>query len=92
MAKVDLSTLSVEQLETALRGRKNLQFVVLGIFGVIVVAWLVLGFWRENLPVFISTVVVALGTSASLHAATQGVRTELQRRAMGGERAVSRQE
>ena len=83
MAKQDLSTLSVEELESALKGKQTLLRTVVAIFGVIIAAWIVLGYWRENTPVFISTVVVGVGVTAAQWGASRGLRDELQRRRDG---------
>lgn len=80
MAKQDLSALSLEALESALRQKRTLLRTVAGIFGVIVLAWVVLGYWRENTPVFISTVAIAVAVTASAWASVRGLERELRRR------------
>lgn len=83
MAKQDLSTLSVEELESALKGKQTLLRTVMAIFGVIIAAWIVLGYWRENTPVFISTVAVSVGVTPAQWGALRGLRDERQRRRDG---------
>lgn len=80
MAKRTLAEQSTDELESTLRSVKSLQRTVLGIFVVIIVAWIALGFWRQNTPVFISTIAVALAAIASTLASRRGVEAELEKR------------
>jgi hypothetical protein len=83
MARQDLTTLSVEELESALKGKRTLLRTVIGIFGLIVAAWIVLGLWRENTPVFISTVAVSVFVTVAAWTASRGLEEELRRRRGG---------
>ncbi len=83
MATQDLTTLSVEELESALKGKRTILRTVIGIFGLIVAAWIVLGFWRENTPVFISTVAVSIFAALAVWASSRGLEEELRRRRGG---------
>ncbi len=62
---------------------KTLQITIVAVFAVIIATWLVLGLWRTNLPVFISTVALAVGTSASQLAVRGGLIKELEKRRTG---------
>lgn len=80
MGKVRLEGLSTEQLTAKLRTARAIQRTTTGIFAVIILAWIVLGLWRANLPVFISTVAVSLALTVSQAASRRGLEMELQRR------------
>ncbi len=55
----DLTRLNVEELNGKLKAVKSVQTTCTVIFAIIILAWIVLGFWKTNLPVFISTVAMA---------------------------------
>jgi uncharacterized membrane protein len=76
----DLSKLTTDVLHGKLKAAQSIQRTVFGIFAVIILAWIVLGFWRTNTPVFISTIAVAVAAGASVTAAPRGIRAELARR------------
>jgi hypothetical protein len=76
----DLSKLTTDVLHGKLKAAQALQRTVFGIFAVIILAWIVLGFWRTNTPVFISTIAAAVAAGASVTAAPRGIRAELARR------------
>jgi MFS-type transporter involved in bile tolerance (Atg22 family) len=80
MAAQDLSAISDTQLEGKLKASKNVQLVTLIVFAVIIGAWLVLGYWREQLPVFISTVVIAVALTAVQSVGRTAIEQELRRR------------
>ena len=80
MTKNTLSTLTDDELHAKLKTHNTLQFTTAGIYVVIILAWIVLGYWRTNLPVFIITVVGALGLSASQFASGSGIRAEVSKR------------
>ena len=56
----DYSKMSDQELEDKLKSLKQIQRIVGIIFALIILAWFILGYWRTNTPVFISTVVLAL--------------------------------
>lgn len=85
MARKPLSEMTTEELESKVRALKPIQTTIFAVFAVIIATWLVLGLWRQNLPVFISTVAVAVGASASQLAVRGGLMKELEKR-----RAVTR--
>jgi uncharacterized membrane protein len=80
MARKSLSEMTTEELASKVRALKSIQTTIFAVFAVIIGTWLVLGLWRTNLPVFISTVVLAVGTSASQIAVRGGLMKELERR------------
>ena len=73
-----------DQLRAKLKTAVAMQRTVLIIFGAIVLAWIVLGYWRTNTPVFIVTVVMSVAVGGSMIASTLAVRRELARRAAEG--------
>lgn len=79
----DPTTLTTAQLEAKLESAVTLQRTVLIIFGVIVLAWIVLGYWRTNTLVFIVTLATSVAVSASTVASRRGLRREIARRAAG---------
>ncbi len=80
MAKVDYKDMTTEQLEAKLASTKPIQITVAIIFAVIIMAWIIGGYWLQNMPVFIVTVVMGVGVTAALYASGNGVRQELQKR------------
>lgn len=80
MANENLANLSTAELEQKLRAGRATQRIVLVIFGIIILAWIVLGYWRSNTPVFISTLVVAIGAGIAVGAGPRSITQELQRR------------
>ena len=56
----DYSNMSDQELEEKIKSSKQVQKVVGIIFAVIILAWLILGYWHTNTPVFISTVALAV--------------------------------
>lgn len=80
MAAKDLSTVSDAELETKLKSSKSIQLTTMIIFAIIIGAWLVLGFWREQLPVFISTVAVAVALTATQSGSRTAIEQELRKR------------
>lgn len=81
-----LSEMSVEQLKNKLNTVRKVQMTVGGIFVVIILAWLVLGYWKTNVPVFISTLCVAVGSLTAMTASAAGLSAELKRRQSKAER------
>ncbi len=53
------ATKTTAELENKLRKIKTIHGVTTAIFAVIILAWVLLGYWKTNLPVFISTVTMA---------------------------------
>jgi hypothetical protein len=76
---------STDELRRLVRARNVIALVIAGIFGVIILAWVVLGYWRDNLPVFLSTLVLALSTQVMMRATSGGLVKELARREAAGE-------
>lgn len=76
----DLSQLTTDALHGKLKAAQAVQRTVFAIFAVIVLAWLFLGFWRSNTPVFITTLAVAFGAGAAVSATPRLIRAELARR------------
>ncbi len=80
MAKTPLAEKPTEELQSNLRAIKKIHLTTLIIFAVIISAWIIGGYWRQNTPVFISTVTLALGISVAQLASRSGVVAELKRR------------
>lgn len=76
----DLTLLSTDVLRGKLKAALAVQRTVLAIFGVIVLAWIVLGFWRTNTPVFISTIAMGVFAVVATSATPRTLSTELRRR------------
>jgi hypothetical protein len=53
---------------------------VAAIFGVIILVWVVGGYWRQSLPIFLSTIVLAIGSTAAVGASQGWLSAELLRR------------
>ena len=76
----DLSQLSTEALQQRLKAMQTINRTVIGIFAIIVLAWIGLGLWRKNLPVFISTVTMAVAIGFMTSILPRTLRAELERR------------
>ena len=87
MAKQNLTELSTEQLRGKLKAVQSILWTVAGIFTLIVAVWVVLGYWRTNLPVFITTLTMAVTLPLVIFASMGGIKAELKRReqSVGGE-------
>lgn len=75
-----LETLSIQELEHKLKVTNTLRITVGVIFGIIVLAWIVLGYWHSNLPVFISTVVMGLTSLVVTSISPRHIAAEIRRR------------
>lgn len=80
MANPAPSEMTTAQLESKLRTLTTIQRTVIAIFAIIIATWLLMGLWRNNLPVFIATLVLAAGVSVSQLAVRNGIRQELDKR------------
>ena len=76
----DLTSLSTDELRAKLKSTQAVQRTVAGIFAVIVLAWIVLGYWRTNTPVFISTIAMGVAAVVATSTAPRAVQAELARR------------
>lgn len=75
-----LHDVPTDELKRLIKNRRLITLNVLIIFVVIIMAWVFLGYWRENLPVFISTIVLGIAAPAAMHATSNGLRKELRKR------------
>ncbi|MCC5840519.1 MAG: hypothetical protein JJT96_10370 [Opitutales bacterium] len=80
MSKAKLSDLSTAELERRLKAIRVLQWAVMGIFGLILLVWIALGYWKEYLPGFAMTIVLAAGGILGVSVPAMGVSAELRRR------------
>ncbi len=80
MAKTTTAEKSTEQLTSALNASRKIQLATMIIFAVIILAWVVSGSWRQNIPVFISTVAMAVALYAAQTAARGALVAELKKR------------
>lgn len=76
----DISQLPIEALQQRMKAARTIQRTVIAIFAVIVIAWIVLGYWRDNLPVFISTIAMAVATVSVTSVAPRNLRAEIEKR------------
>ena len=74
------SDLSIEELKGKLKKVRTIQMTTGSIFLVIILAWLVLGYWKTNLPVFISTVAMGIVCVAAASASLTALNAELAKR------------
>lgn len=70
---------TVEELETKLKAAKKTQLIVIGIFGLIILAWIVLGYWRDNTPVFVTTIALAIAIGFSTSAGPRKISAEIEK-------------
>lgn len=80
MAAKDLSTVSDAELEGRLKSSKTIQLTTMILFALILGAWLVLGYWREKLPMFSATVAVAVVLTAIQSGRRTAIEREVRRR------------
>ncbi len=80
MPRVALKEMTTEELQSKLKDSRTLSRVILGISLLIIALWIVLGYWRSNLPVFISTVVMFVAILTTTFALRQGLIAELRKR------------
>lgn len=85
MAQKALSELSLEELQAKLKAARAVQVTIAIIFAVIVLAWIVLGHWRENAPVFISTLALAIAITTMVSVVPRGIANELKKRRQDAE-------
>ncbi|AMW06177.1 hypothetical protein GEMMAAP_18070 [Gemmatimonas phototrophica] len=76
----DLTSLSTHALRAKLKSTQAIQRTVAGIIAAIVLAWIVLGYWRTNTPVFISTMAMGIAAIAATSTAPRAVQAEIARR------------
>ena len=69
-----------EQLRSLARASKAMMITIAAIFGVLLLIWIVTGLWRNNLPLFASTVTMAGALVAVNAAIGSRIRAELARR------------
>lgn len=50
---------TLESLEKKLKTAQSARLIVGIIFALIIIAWVILGYWKTNVPVFISTLALA---------------------------------
>lgn len=85
MTKVNTyAAATTEELKAKLKGIKRIHGAIVAVFVVILAAWLLFGYWRENLPIFISNVTMATAITAALVASRAGLVAELKRREQSG--------
>lgn len=80
MPKTGLSRLSVPQLRARLAAARSVQRTAIGIYALILVAWVLSGSWRANLPVFVVALVMGAGVALVVSLAPGKIRQELERR------------
>lgn len=80
MARRDLSALTTDQLRQQVGAMRKVHAVVTGIFLVIILAWVVGGYWRQNVAVFLSTVAMAVAIWAMQFSVRSGLEKELGKR------------
>ncbi|MEZ6139129.1 MAG: hypothetical protein R3B84_01030 [Zavarzinella sp.] len=73
-------TASTEELKSKLQKIRTIQVTILIIFAFIILVWLILGYWRNNIAIFIVTVSSGITTTAALIASTSGITAEIKKR------------
>ena len=79
-----LADLTDAALEARIAAARKVHAVIVAIFAIIVLAWIVPGYWRENMLLFVSTVAMAVAITVAMHASTAGLRAERRRRTVAG--------
>ena len=78
-----LEQCTTDELEARCRSMRGVQYAISGIFALIILAWLVLGEWSENLPMFISTVMMGVALSIIMALTRRPLVAEIRRRNTG---------
>jgi uncharacterized membrane protein YccF (DUF307 family) len=71
---------ATERLRGKLRAMRGISLTIVAIFVVIIGVWIVLGHWRGNISLFLSTIAMAIAISTMLAVSTSGISAELRRR------------
>ncbi|MGE0885144.1 MAG: hypothetical protein AB7P14_16480 [Blastocatellales bacterium] len=85
MAQKTSSDLNLEELQSKLKAAKAVQITFVIIFAVIIVAWVVLGYWRKNVPMFISTLALAISITTLVSMLPRKLANELKKRRQDAE-------
>jgi ABC-type multidrug transport system permease subunit len=78
--KKDLSSMSTDALKSQLGTLKKLHTAIMVVFVIIIMLWVILGYWQKNLTFFISTIMLSVVISGSLIASRSGINNELKKR------------
>ena len=73
------SNATIEELEAKLKAAKKNQLIVMVIFGLIILAWIVLGYWRDNTPVFITTIALAVAIGFATSAGPRKLSADIEK-------------
>lgn len=75
-----LSEISTEELRSLIRTKNAINSTVGGISAIILLGWMVLGYWEKNSRAFISTIALSLVILAALYTSGIALRKELKNR------------
>ncbi|WP_169978243.1 hypothetical protein [Tautonia rosea] len=84
MATDNTETPSIEAMKSKLKAIRSVHLTIIGIFCVIILGWLVTGVWQKNLPMFITTVVLAVSMSVTNLAVQSKLKAEISKREGNG--------
>lgn len=70
---------SPEELKARLNMIRSIHLVFTAVFCLIILAWIVFGYWSTNLPVFISTLAMAVAVFVIFVAMRSGLAKSLKR-------------
>jgi hypothetical protein len=84
MAARPLADVPTDELTRQLAAVRKVHLVITGIFAVIVLTWIVGGYWRQSLPVFVSTVAMSVAITAMQFSMRARLEKELARRGAAG--------
>jgi LytS/YehU family sensor histidine kinase len=75
-----IDEMSGDELKQKLKATRAIQITIGGILGVIILTWILSGYWRTNLAVFISTIAMGVTTVAITSVAPRRFAAEIKRR------------
>lgn len=78
--KKDISSMSTDTLKSQLGRLKKLHTAIMVVFVIIIMLWVILGYWQKNMTFFISTIMLSVVISGSLIASRSGISNELKKR------------
>lgn len=72
--------MSTDTLKSQLGRLKKLHTAIMVVFVIIIMLWVILGYWQKNMTFFISTIMLSVVISGSLIASRSGISNELKKR------------
>ena len=69
---------TIESMEKTLKAAQTARWVVATIFALIILAWIALGYWRTNVPVFVATIAMGLTSFVAASAGANAMASKIE--------------